>query len=53
VTVGLLPADIRAAYAFEWDAQRERAYRAVMTLVRRMRWILPPMLREWPAARAA
>ena len=47
VTVGLLPEDIRQAYGFLWDDRRERRFRAVMRVVRRARWILPPMLREW------
>jgi hypothetical protein len=31
----------------------ERACRALMTLVRRVRRVLPARLREWPSARAA
>jgi uncharacterized protein (DUF2236 family) len=53
VTVGLLPADIREQYEFAWDDRRERVFRTVMAVIRRMRWILPPMLREFPIARAA
>jgi uncharacterized protein (DUF2236 family) len=53
LTVGFLPPAIRAGYGFTWDARRERACRALMTFVRRVRRLLPPMLREWPHARAA
>jgi len=53
VTVGLLPAAIREQYGFAWDHRRDRAFRAVMAVIRRMRWMLPPMLREFPVARAA
>jgi uncharacterized protein (DUF2236 family) len=53
VTVGLLPAGIREQYQFAWDERRERTFRRVVAVIRRMRWILPPMLREFPIARAA
>jgi len=53
VTVGLLPADIRRGYGFTWATRRERAFRATMGLLRRLRWMLPSVLREWPAARAS
>jgi len=53
VTVGLLPRHIRQGYAFSWDRRRDRAFRTLVSLIRRARWLLPSMLREWPAARAA
>jgi uncharacterized protein (DUF2236 family) len=53
LTVGFLPPAIRDGYGFAWDARRERACRAVMAVVRRVRRLLPPILREWPSARAA
>jgi uncharacterized protein (DUF2236 family) len=53
VTIGFLPPAIREGYGFTWDSRRERACRALMTLTRRVRRLLPPMLREWPSARAA
>lgn len=53
VTIGLLPPSLRAGYGFEWDSRRERAFRGVMAVVRRVRKLLPAMLREWPIARAA
>jgi uncharacterized protein (DUF2236 family) len=52
-TVGLLPADIRDAYGFEWDARRARAFDRLVRLVRAFRRLLPVQLREWPVARAA
>jgi uncharacterized protein (DUF2236 family) len=53
VTVGLLPSEIRAAYGFAWDASRDRAFRRAVSMIRGMRRCLPPLLREWPAARVA
>jgi uncharacterized protein (DUF2236 family) len=53
VTVGFLPPAIREAYGFTWDSRRERACRALVNVIRRVRRLLPPMLREWPSARAA
>jgi uncharacterized protein (DUF2236 family) len=53
VTIGLLPDGIRRAYGFSWDAGRDRTFRAIMGLIRRVRSALPARLREWPAARAA
>ena len=47
----LLPADIRAAYGFSWDDRRQRKFRRLATATRRVRRVLPPVLREWPAAR--
>jgi uncharacterized protein (DUF2236 family) len=53
LTLGLLPAPIRAQYGFEWDARRERTFHTLASLVRRVRALLPPLLREWPIARRA
>jgi uncharacterized protein (DUF2236 family) len=53
VTVGFLPADLRDAYGFVWDRRRDRAFRAVVRGIRRMRVLLPARLRVWPGARAA
>jgi uncharacterized protein (DUF2236 family) len=53
LTEGLLPGDIRAQYGFKWDARRDRACRAIMTVIRRTRGLLPAVLREWAIARAA
>ena len=51
VTTGLLPESVRAGYGLQWDARRERTFRAVMTFIRRARRLLPASLREWPVAR--
>jgi uncharacterized protein (DUF2236 family) len=53
VTVGLMPSQIREGYRFEWDAKRERAFRAVMAVIRGVRRLLPASLREWPISRVA
>jgi uncharacterized protein (DUF2236 family) len=50
-TVGLLPAVIREGYGFEWDERRERSFNRCVTWLRRARSVLPPIIREWPAAR--
>ena len=52
-TLGLLPETIRDRYGFAWrtrDSRRLRSAAAVLCAARR---ILPPVLREWPAAREA
>jgi uncharacterized protein (DUF2236 family) len=53
LTLGLLPGPIRAQYGFEWDGRRARVFRALASSVRRIRRLLPPLLREWPIARRA
>lgn len=53
VTLGLLPDQVRTGYGVTWDAKRDRAFRAVVACVRAVRRVLPPVLREWPMARAA
>jgi uncharacterized protein (DUF2236 family) len=50
-TIGLLPPAIRQGYGFEWHAKDERALRRWVTVLRRLRSLLPPLLREWPAVR--
>ena len=50
-TVGLLPDTIRDGYGFQWDARQDRWFRKTAMLVRRARPFVPPLLREWPAAR--
>jgi uncharacterized protein (DUF2236 family) len=50
-TLGMLPPDIRRAYGFEWDDRRERRFQQTSAIIRRVRPFVPPMLREWPAAR--
>jgi uncharacterized protein (DUF2236 family) len=51
VTIGLLPADLRAAYGFPWSRRRERLFRGSASLVRVVVRATPPPLRQWPAAR--
>jgi uncharacterized protein (DUF2236 family) len=51
MTIGLLPDDLRQAYGFKWDDRRARRYRRATSLIRGTRRVLPPLLREWPAAR--
>jgi uncharacterized protein (DUF2236 family) len=53
VTIGLLPPAIREAYGFGWDRQQEEALRSWVERIRRIRSVMPSILREWTAARAA
>jgi uncharacterized protein (DUF2236 family) len=53
VTVGLLPASVRDDYGFRWDRRRDRAFRTIVAVIKRTRWLLPSRLREWPIARVA
>jgi len=53
VTIGLLPEPISAQYGFEWDTRRQRAFHALVAVIRRVRRVLPALLREWPIARRA
>ena len=50
-TLGLLPAPIRDAYGFPWRAKDARRLRSAAAVLRAARWVAPPVLREWPAAR--
>jgi uncharacterized protein (DUF2236 family) len=52
-TIGLLPPAIRDGYGFQWDARQEWLLRRTAALVRRARPYVPPLVREWPAARRA
>jgi uncharacterized protein (DUF2236 family) len=52
-TIGLLPNHLREGYAFAWDERRARSFQTVARFIRRLRRLLPPMLREWPIARVA
>ena len=53
VAIGLLPPSIRAAYGFRWDGRHRAALGTAGWLVRHALPLLPPVLRYWPAARAA
>jgi uncharacterized protein (DUF2236 family) len=51
ITIGMLPDELRRAYGFTWNERRARRFRQVTALVRGTRRLLPPICREWPAAR--
>jgi uncharacterized protein (DUF2236 family) len=53
ITIGLLPPAIRAAYGFPWSTRRDTALRGLAWHVRTLLRLTPPVLRHWPAARAA
>lgn len=53
LTIGTLPASLRQAYGFEWRARDERALARWTTVLRIVRRLLPPVVREWPMARRA
>lgn len=46
VTAGLLPADVRAAYGFEWDRAHERALRRFFRIAGAVGGVVPRPLRE-------
>ncbi|HMH52818.1 MAG TPA: oxygenase MpaB family protein [Candidatus Acidoferrum sp.] len=52
-TIGLLPPALRDAYGFPWNTRRAAALRVSMMAIRSVLPIVPPVLRHWPAARAA
>lgn len=52
IAAGLLPADVRRGYGFEWNARRERAFGALMTTLRMTRRVAPRRVAWWPAARS-
>jgi uncharacterized protein (DUF2236 family) len=52
-TIGLLPPALREAYGLSWGPQRERLLGAQTALVRRLLPLLPSLVRESPATRAA
>jgi hypothetical protein len=52
-TVGLLPPAIRVGHGFSWGSRKETMLRRWAGLVQRLLPLTPPMLRYWPAARAA
>jgi len=51
VTVGLLPADLRSQYGLAWTARQERAFNAIVPLLRTTRRVLPDLMTVWPEAR--
>ena len=52
LTIGSLPPSIRRAYGFEWRARDARAFARWTALFRTSLRFLPPLIREWPMARA-
>ena len=48
LTLDLLPADIRAAYGFEWTARDQRRARRVWAVIRFLARVTPHRLRSWP-----
>ena len=53
ITIGLLPENVRAGYAFPWDEDRARSFVRAVSFVRGVRRLLPGVLSEFPAARRA
>ena len=51
LTIGSLPASIRRAYGFEWNAREARAFARWTALLRASLRLLPRAAREWPMAR--
>jgi uncharacterized protein (DUF2236 family) len=53
ITLGLLPPRIRDSYGFAWNSCHETVLRLSAGLIRRLLPLTPPIVRDWPAARAA
>jgi uncharacterized protein (DUF2236 family) len=51
ITVGLLPAPLRAQYRLDWDDRREARLARTLGRVRAVRGTLPRRLALWPEAR--
>ena len=51
LTVGSLPAELRAQYGFEWTRSYQRAFDLVVRTLRTSRRPLPDVLAKWSAAR--
>lgn len=51
ITVGLLPPQIRQQYGFEWNERSARALRRWVSVLSRVRRIVPPALALWPESR--
>jgi len=49
VTVGMLPAPLRAAYGFPWGAHEERRFRRTVAGLRRVRAVVPRWVLRLPA----
>ncbi len=53
VTVGLLPAHIRAQYGFAWHGDDDRRLSRALRVLRLVRRAMPQAIAHWPDARAA
>jgi len=53
ITAGLLPAEIREAYALKWDEWRRRKFKLAARTIRTLLPLIPRPLRVVPQARAA
>lgn len=51
ITIGLLPADIRSQYGYEWNARRQRRVDRMLRAARAVRAVLPGVIALWPDAR--
>src|SRR5262245_5679159 len=51
VTVGLLPPDLREQYGLQWTARHQRAFDAIVPILRGARHITPDVAALWPEAR--
>lgn len=51
LTVGALPAAVRAQYGFDWTRRHQRAFDLVVRTLRTSRRALPDRLAKWKAAR--
>ena len=53
VTIGLLPADLRAQYGFGWGPAEDRSLARALVALRRLRRVTPDLIAQWPDARVA
>jgi uncharacterized protein (DUF2236 family) len=51
LAIGSLPPSIRCAYGFEWQTCDEQAFARWTAMLRTSLRLIPPLAREWPAAR--
>ncbi len=48
VTIGFLPAEVRTAMHFSWNAKQERTFNRLLTVVGAINRMLPRVIRQWP-----
>ena len=51
VSIGFLPASIREAYGFPWDARRQRRFTRAISWLQATRRVTPAFIARWPEAR--